>query len=143
MSKAETRAPAWVRRLTADLDAADATAIALQRLTTTQLNWKTRHDIWSVGQCIEHLCLSNEVYLPPILEALSAAPTGPVEEITPGWVGRWFLRTYIEPSTQRRRAKAPRKIAPVASQFTPAIFDRFIASNARAREAIARAQGMT
>jgi len=140
MSKTETTAPAWSRRLTADLDAADAKAIALQRLTTTQLNWKPRLDIWSVGQCLEHLCLSNEVYVPPILEALVAAPTGPVEEITPGWFGRWFIRTYIEPSTQRSRAKAPRKIAPVASQLTPAIVDRFIASNARAREAIARAQ---
>jgi hypothetical protein len=141
MSKDETRAPAWSRRLTAELDAADAKAIALgQRLSLSQLNWKPRHDVWSVGQCVEHLCLSNEVYVPPILEALTAAPTGAVEEITPGWFGRWFIRTYIEPSTQRSRAKAPAKITPVASHFTPAILDRFIASNARAREAIARAQ---
>src|SRR6476469_5708574 len=101
MSTTDTRTPAWTRRLTADLDAADAKAIGLaQRLTLTQLNWKPRHDVWSVGQCLEHLCLSNEVYVPPILAALTAAPTGAVEEITPGWFGRWFMRTYIEPNTQ-------------------------------------------
>jgi len=142
MTQRETRAPTWSRRLTAELDAADAKAIAFQhQLTTAQLNWKPRRDAWSVGECLEHLCLSNEVYVPSIRAALTAAPTGPVEEITTGWFGRWFIRTYIEPSTQRSRAKAPAKITPVASHITAAIVFRFIASNARVREAIALAQG--
>src|SRR4051812_14551986 len=90
--------PRWYLRLTSDLDAADARAIALTTgLSVDQLNWKPRPDAWSIGQCLEHLCLSNEVYIEPITESLPDQPTGPVDEITPGWFGRWFIRKYIEP----------------------------------------------
>ena len=139
---AATSAPSWCLRLTSELDAADTRAIALANgLTTAQLNWKPRPDAWSVGQCLEHLCISNEVYVGPIAESLGDRPTGPVDEITPGWFGRWFIRKYIEPTTQKARARAPRKIAPIAKDLDSSILDRFIASNASVRDLIARAKG--
>jgi len=64
-----------------------------------------------------------------------------VDEITPGWFGRWFIRTYIEPTTHRKRARAPRKIVPVAKHIDPSILDRFIASNAAVRDLVTRAKG--
>ena len=137
---AEARPP-WCLRLTSELDAADARAIALAKdLTIAQLNWKPRPQAWSVGQCLEHLSISNEVYVDPMTESLGCQPAGPVDEITPGWFGRWFIRTYIEPTTQRRRARAPRKIVPVARHIDASILDRFIASNAAVRDVIGRAQ---
>ena len=134
--------PRWCVRLTSDLDAADARAGALAKgLSTAQLNWKPRPRVWSVGQCLEHLCISNEVYVESIARSLGAPATGPVDEITPGWVGRWFIRRYIEPATQRTRARAPRKIVPVARQIDSSILDRFIASNRAVRDVVGRAQG--
>jgi len=134
-------APAWCLRLTSELDAADTRAIALAKdLTIAQLNWKPRPGAWSVGQCLEHLCISNEVYVGPLVSSLGRPPTGPVDEITPGWFGRWFIRTYIEPTTQQKRARAPAKITPVATQIDSSILDRFIASNASVRDVIRRAQ---
>lgn len=129
--------PRWCVRIASELDAADARAQALAKgLTATQLNWQPRAGAWSVGQCLEHLCISNEVYVGPIAEALRAAPSGPVDEIRPGWFGRWFIRNYIEPATQKTRARAPSKIAPVAKQLDRSILGRFIASNAKVRELI-------
>jgi hypothetical protein len=61
-----------------------------------------------------------------------------VPEITPGWFGRWFIRTAIEPSTQRRRNRAPRKIAP-AAEVSADVLDRFIQSNVTLRDVIRRA----
>ena len=133
--------PAWCNRIAADLNAADAHASALLKgLTNAQLNWKPRAEVWSVGQCLEHLCKSNEVYAPPLLDALHGHPTGPVEEITPGWFGRWFMRSYIEPTTQVKRARAPGKITPTASRIDQSILDRFLASNARIRDIVSRAR---
>jgi hypothetical protein len=133
--------PNWYHRIESDLDQADARAVALARdLTAAELNWKPRPEVWSVGQCLEHLCLSNEVYVEPIIEALRAAPTGPVDEITPGWFGRWFIRSYIEPSAQTKRARAPRKATPVAKEIEASILDRFIASNVAVRGLMARAR---
>jgi hypothetical protein len=137
-----TRIPPWCVRISSDLDAADARAVALAKgLTTAQLNWKPRPDAWSVGQCLEHLCLSNEVYVAPISESLRCPETGSVDEVTPGWFGRWFIRRYIEPTTQKSRGRAPRKSVPVASRIDSSILDRFIASNAKIRDVIDCARG--
>jgi len=137
-----TRDPPWCVRITSELDAADARASAIASgLTVDQLNWKPSPNAWSIGQCLEHLCLSNEVYVEPIADSLGAHATGPVDEITPGWFGRWFIRTYIEPTTQQKRARAPSKIAPIAKHIEPSILDRFIASNAAVRALVMRARG--
>lgn len=133
--------PSWCLRITSDLDAADAHALALaKRLSATQLNWKPRPDAWSVGQCLEHLCLSNEIYAVPIIESLPRHANGPVDEIAPGWFSRWFIRSFVEPTTQKRGLRAPGKSTPARSQVDPSILDRFLASNAKIREVIARAR---
>jgi hypothetical protein len=70
--------------------------------------------------------------------ALSGRAPSPVEEITPGWFGRWFLRTAIEPSTQRRRGKAPKKIAP-PPHADANVLARFTQSNVGLRDLIRKA----
>lgn len=133
--------PAWCRRLLSELEASDARAIAIARpLTPEQLNWKPAPEQWSVGQCLEHLAMANEVYLSPIAAALAGSqPGGGAGEITPGWFGRWFIRTYIAPSPHTRRARAPRKIAPVLSRVEPSMLDRFLHSNREMRDLVTRA----
>ena len=130
---------AWSLRLIAELQAADTRAIALARtLTVTQLNWKPGPDVWSVGQCLEHLCVATEVYLPPLVAALEKQQPAPVDAITPGWLGRWFIRKYIEPSAETKRAKAPKQIAP-GTRIDPGILDRFLRGNDTTREFVRRA----
>ena len=71
--------PAWARRLHQELTASDARAAALVKpLTPEQLNWKPAPEKWSVGQCLEHLAISTEVYLGPIADALAGPPLGAV-----------------------------------------------------------------
>jgi uncharacterized damage-inducible protein DinB len=81
----ERGAPAWSVRLAADLDANDQAAKKLvAELTEEQLNWQPAPGSWSVGQCLEHLSITNEAYLPPISVAVNEQPDSPVEQITPG-----------------------------------------------------------
>ena len=61
-----------------------------------------------------------------------------VEQITPGWFGRYFIRTYIDPTTQKARAKAPGKIRP-AQRVDADILARFLRSNDAARDLVRRA----
>jgi hypothetical protein len=122
-----------------DLQACDRRAIDLAwRLSFAQLTWKPSPDKWSIGQCLEHLAQSNEVYLPPIARALEGRTPSPVDTVTPGWFGRWFIRAYIEPSPQTKRARAPRKSNPGPS-VDPKILDRFLRSNEATRDLIRRA----
>jgi len=57
--------PEWSSRLISELDAADQRAEGVARgLSPTQLNWQPRQDAWSVGQCLEHLRIGNEILVP-------------------------------------------------------------------------------
>src|SRR5690349_17310368 len=99
--------PAWPTRLLESLDSSDQRATALVAgLGAEQLNWHPAPGAWSIGQCLEHLCIGGELYLPPIAEALAGKPVCPVPDITPGWLGRWFIRSFIEPSPETKRASA-------------------------------------
>lgn len=136
----ETLAPAWSVRLVTDLTANDQTAATLLAgLTDEQLNWQPAPGAWSVGQCLDHLCMTNEAYLPPISAALRDKPYSPVDHITPGWFGRWFIRSFIEPSPNSKRARAPGKIRP-AARIGHSVLDRFLSSNQSCRDLILRAR---
>lgn len=137
----ETFAPAWSIRLATDLSANDQTAGDLVGgLTDEQLNWQLAPGSWSIGQCLEHLCVTNESYLPPISAALREKPRSPVEEITPGWFGRWFISSFVEPSPNSKRASAPRKIRP-GPRTDLSVLDRFLSGNQACRDLIVRARG--
>jgi hypothetical protein len=62
--------PPWCLRLLSEFTAADERATALAKtLTPRQLNWKPRPETWSVGQCLDHLCVANRFKNPfiPVL----------------------------------------------------------------------------
>jgi hypothetical protein len=130
---------AWAMRLISELDAADQCAKEVAKgLTSLQLNWNPSPGAWSVGQCLEHLRITNEMYLPAITASLSHRPLLKVQDITPGWFGRWFIRSFIEPSSKTRKARAPKKIAPGA-HVDPHVLDLFLTSNQATRELVRRA----
>jgi DinB superfamily len=140
MGPLDQTAPAWCRRLVSELDDSDRRATALAKgLTPERLNWKPRPDVWSVGQCLQHLCVGNELYVPAMAEALSGKRQAVVQEITPGPFGRWFIRNYIEPSPATKRARAPRKIAPSADVEAD-VLARFLRSNDAIRALMDRAR---
>ena len=135
----EAGLPAWAARLIEELIANDQQAISLASgLTATQLNWRPREDTWSVGQCLHHLYVTNQVYLPPIEKALRGRRGKPVQEITPGWLGRWFIDNVIEPSPQSRKRRAPGKIVP-AQRVEASILDDFLRSNVTVRDLVRKA----
>lgn len=135
-------APRWCTRLIAEFKACDERAVAVARdLTPEQLNAPPRPGSWSVGQCLEHLHIANVVYCPPIEAALVGRARAPVQEITPGWLARWFIRTVIEPGPQQRPGRAPRKIKP-APVIDADILERFLRSNETTRALVHRARDL-
>ena len=133
--------PPWCPRLLTEFDAADARASDLvNTLTPQQLNWKPTPGAWSVGQCLEHLCITSDVYLPPMASAIEGRARAVVQDIAPGWFGRWFIRNYIEPSATTKKAPAPKQIAP-GSSVDAAVLNRFLSGNQSARELVRRAAG--
>ena len=131
--------PAWSLRLISELDAADRRAeLVAKGLSPEQLNWKPRPDAWSVGQCLEHLRITNEVYLPAISRALEGRQPVKVQDVNLGWFSRWFIRNYIAPNPGGRRARAPKKSEP-ATEVQSLILQAFLSSNEVARRLVRRA----
>jgi hypothetical protein len=132
--------PVWDVQLRESLNASDEAAKRLaEGLTEEQLNWQPAPGRWSVGQCLEHLCITNEAYLPAIAGALREKPDAPVEQIVPGWFGGWFLRSFIEPLPQGKRVPAPPKIRP-AARVGLSVLDRFLSGSQWCREVILNAR---
>lgn len=130
----------WSTQLMAELDIIDQKTRDLTAgLTVEQLNWQPAPGVWSIGQCLEHLCLGNEVYLPAISSALERKAGSPVQEITPGWFARWFIRSFIEPSPVTKRGSAPKKIVP-GGRVAFSVVDRFLRGNQEARQLIRQAE---
>lgn len=122
-----------------ELEAADRRAERLAGgLTLEQLNWRAKPGAWSIGQCLEHLYITNEIYLPAMAASLEGQNRSPVNEIAPGWFGRWFIRKFIEPSAQSAKAQAPKKIEP-RSAVEISIVESFVRSNEKTRELVRRA----
>jgi hypothetical protein len=130
--------PVWSLRLVSELEAADRRAESIAKaLRPEQLNWHPRRGA-CVGQCLEHLYITNEVYLPAISAALQGRQQMVVHELRLGWFSRRFIRKYIAPNPEGTRARAPKKIEP-ATKVEPDILAAFLRSNQGVRDLIKRA----
>lgn len=95
-------------------------------LSPSQLNWKPAPERWSVGECLEHLILSNSPYF-PVFEQIRA---GTYE--MPAWA-RWSpfsglfgrLLVSMTEETAKRKVKAPKISRPSASEIDAGIVGHF------------------
>ena len=81
---------------------------------------------WSVDQILEHLAVSNALYVQSMRVALAAhAKGGSAGEWKPTWLGR-LLRNSVDPSSQRK-LPAPKRIVP-GPTVQPGVLERFVSS---------------
>ena len=120
--------PADIQGILDDLERADSTAAALIRgMSDEQFNWRpdggTR---WSVGQCLEHLAITNELYGAAIRSAVEQARrSGSTRrgELKPGFFGQKFINS-LEPPV-KRRGRAPSQIKPTSAPTRDEIVRRY------------------
>ena len=121
--------------------AGDATA-AFGSLNADQLNWCPAEKSWSVGQCLEHIIRSNEMFYPEIEKMIAGARKNSFwENVSPftGWGGRFLIRAVSEDS---KKAKAPSKKIVPPSNIESDIVPRFAAHLERAAQQIAACSGV-
>ena len=85
-------------------------------LDDSAFNWRPGPHKWSIAQCLEHLCLINEMDLPHLDRCIAEArrngwlSAGPYDY---GFLTRWFIAT-IEPPVKRRFPAPSRYLPPPA-----------------------------
>jgi len=134
--------PPELQKLLDELDAADRDAKAVaDGLDEQHGTWSPSPGAWSVAECLDHLAVSNRVYL---VQLVAGAARGRAQgrlrrrPALPGFVGAWFAR-YLEPpanvKTKNPRITTPRRSPPLADSLeafleSQAGFRDFIRTNA-------------
>ena len=143
----EPALPAWATQAIDELHACDRWANALARNLGAG-----RTELETGAGCVERRAvpappLRDQRTVPPgDREGLDGRPVHPVQEITPGWFARFFIRNYIAPPAPgarlKTRARAPRQIAP-AMNVDPSVLDQLLRTNDTARDLFRRAGSST
>ena len=113
---------------------ADETKRVFGRLSGEQVNWKPREGAWSIGQCFDHLVISNRPYVQIFDEILAGRRRQRVWErmpLLPRLFGRVLINT-LRPDSGRM-AKARPAFNPSSSHFAPAIIATFLEQQERLR----------
>src|SRR4051794_36516111 len=105
--------PQDVEDLLNQLDANEHDAQALAAgLSEEAGTWHPAPGSWSVAECVDHLAITNRVYVGAMSEpAVDARNKGKLQRrpIIPGFVGRWFVKSLEPPVRSVFRTKAPHK----------------------------------
>jgi hypothetical protein len=95
-------------------------------LSTAQLNWKPSEQQWSVGQCFDHLIVTNRCFFPD-MERVAAGKYrsslwGRVSPLS-GFFARLILKA-LDPE-KGRKTKAPRVFEPAKSDVAADVIEQF------------------
>jgi hypothetical protein len=126
------------------LEALDQRAhIALARLTPAQLFWRPGEGLWSVGECVLHLAVTNRGMLPGIDASIENARRKGIVGDGPfrhGLLGRWLLKVLEPPVKQRVRTSVWAVPRPEGTVET--VERDYLESNAEVVERMRLAQGL-
>ncbi len=96
-------------------------------LSAAQLNWKPSAEQWSVGQCFDHLIVTNSTFF-PVMERVAAGTfkNGLWARVSPlsGFFGRYILGA-LDPA-KGKKIKAPRAFLPASSDVDAEVIERFV-----------------
>lgn len=99
-------------------------------LTETQLNWKPAPEKWSVGECIDHLVITNKAYFPALENIAAGSHKNSLwQSISPlsGMWGSMLLKAVLP--GYPKKAKAPAVFIPSNSSVSKDIIDDLVKCN--------------
>ena len=104
-----------------------AEAEAFKKLSTEQLNAKPSPSSWSVLECIEHLNLYGDFYLPEIEgRILSSQKIKDDPSFKSGWFGEKTVQDMLPENGAVKKMNTFKNKNPLNSNLTVASIDRFI-----------------
>ena len=96
------------------------------QLPIDKLNWKPSAEKWSVLECLEHLNLYGDFYIPEIQHRIQKSTKIQGEQIfKSGLLGNYFANSML-PKEQLNKMKTFKSMNPVGSQLDIATLEKFI-----------------
>jgi len=107
-------------------EASEKVRIEFNDLSFEQLNWKPAPGSWSIGQCLDHLIVSDSLYFPSLRKiAEDKFEMNTWEKWNP--LGMLFGKMLVNQTQEKVKKKlsAPKVFVPSSSQVDIGILDRF------------------
>ena len=100
-------------------------AEALKTKSDIQLNWKESPESWSILECLEHLNLYGDFYIPEIGKVITNSKTKSELLFKSGLIGNYFAESML-PKTKLNKMKTFKDKNPLNSNLNRNTIDRFI-----------------
>lgn len=98
----------------------------LRKLSIDQLNWKANPESWSILECIEHLNLYGDFYLPEMENKMRDTKYKTSKPIfKSGLLGNYFSNSML-PKEDLNKMKTFKDKNPAGSTLTPSVLDKFL-----------------
>ncbi len=133
-----------MEELAVELEAlSDEVVSTFAGLSEEQFNWKHSPEVWSVGQCLDHLVVTNRKEMTAMEKAVKGEHTATFWEKLPwlpGFVGGFLIKA-VDPANVKKN-KAPAVFAPAESDFSKSVLDDYAAVSKEIATQMRAAQGM-
>ncbi len=118
---------ALIEELLAIVENASNQIKQLKELPIGKLNFKKDATSWSVLECLEHLNLYGDFYLPEIQkQILASKKTDPSGIFKSGIIGNYFANLMKVQNGKAKKMKSPKDKNPAGSALTITTIDRFL-----------------
>lgn len=100
----------------------------VEKLKTCDLNtltWRENEVSWSILECLEHLNLYGDFYLPQIEHSIKISKTKPEIEFKSGFLGNYFAQSML-PKEKLNKMKTFKDKNPLNSDLDRTVLDKCI-----------------
>lgn len=97
----------------------------LQSYDLNTLTWKKNEISWSILECLEHLNLYGDFYLPQIEDKINNSTTKTDIEFKSGILGNYFAKSML-PKVKLNKMKTFKDKNPLNAKLEKSVIDRFI-----------------
>lgn len=97
----------------------------LQNLDMRTLTWKINPDSWNILECIAHLNLYGDFYLPQIEDTIKKSSTKHEAKFKSGLLGDYFAQSML-PKEKLNKMKTFKDKNPLNAQLDKTVIDTFI-----------------
>ena len=89
------------------------------------LTWKSNQSSWSILECLEHLNLYGDFYLPQIEDKIKNSSTKSDLEFKSGFLGNYFSKSML-PKEKLNKMKTFKNKNPINAKLDKVVIDKFI-----------------
>ena len=97
----------------------------LKALDMPSLTWREAPESWNILECLEHLNLYGDFYLPQMEQKIKQATRQTEPEWKSGWLGNYFANSML-PKEKLNKMKTFSDKNPLNTHLDKTVIDRFI-----------------